>query len=37
METPRKKRPPWWFAPVVWGAIAGSAALAAVLVGATTE
>lgn len=37
MERPRKKRPPWWFAPAVWGGIAGSAALAAALVGATIE
>lgn len=37
MEQPRKKRPPWWFAPVVWAGIAGSAAIAATLIGATIE
>lgn len=37
MEKPRNKRPPWWFVPAIWSGIAGSAALAAALIGATTE
>ena len=37
MEQPSSKRPPWWFAPAVWGGIAGSAAIAAAVIGATSE
>jgi hypothetical protein len=37
MEDKRKKRPPWWFVPAIWGGIAGSTAIAAAVIGATTE
>ncbi len=37
MENLRKKRPPWWFAPAIWSGIAGSAAIAAAVIGAATE
>ncbi len=37
MEKPVKKRPPWWFAPAIWGGITGTAALAAAVIGVTAE
>lgn len=37
MEKRQRKRPPWWFAPAIWSGIAGSAAVAAVVIGASVE
>jgi hypothetical protein len=37
MEERKKKRPPWWFAPAIWGGIAGTAAIAAAVIGASVE
>jgi hypothetical protein len=36
-RTDKRKRPPWWFITAVWSGIAGSAALAAAVIGATAE
>lgn len=36
-EKPKRKRPPWWFAPAIWGGIACSAAIVAMVIGASVE
>jgi len=36
-KTGKNKRPPWWFAPVLWAGIAGAAALMAAALGMATS
>ncbi len=36
-ETPRKKRPPWWFATAVWTAVAAASGLLALVIGSTMD